>query len=115
LGTALLTALSLTGLITILRRDQRIGGARGLWIAVPVAFFSLVPSETVFFPRYLLPSLPFFLLLVALGCLTAGRMVRRPLLGAAVLVAASLIAARILRWSAESADETTRKTPVADR
>jgi hypothetical protein len=91
LGTALLGALSLTGLITILRRDQRIGVALALWVVVPVAFFSLVPSETVFFPRYLLPSLPFFLLVVAVGCLTAGRLIRRPLLGAAALVAAILV------------------------
>ena len=44
--------------------------ALALWGVVPVAFFTFVPTGTTFFfPRYLLPALPFFLLLVVSGCL----------------------------------------------
>ncbi len=91
LGAAVLGAFALAGLIAALRADRRTGIALSLWIAVPVAFFSLVPAETAFFPRYLLPALPFFLLLVALGCLAAGGLVRRPLPVAAALVAAIVV------------------------
>ena len=79
-AAAFLLALALWGLIATVRSDRGTGIALALWIAVPIAFFSLVPSETNFFARYLLPALPFFLLLVVLGCLAAGRLVRRPLL-----------------------------------
>ena len=42
----------------------------GLNEVVAVAFFTFVPTGTTFFfPRYLLPALPFFLLLVVSGCL----------------------------------------------
>ena len=44
------------------------------WLAVPVLFFTLVPSSTRFFGRYLLPAEPMFYLLVAAGCVAiAGR------------------------------------------
>jgi hypothetical protein len=59
-----------------------------LWLVVPVAFFSLVPADTRFFARYVLPVAPFLLLLVVVGCLEVGRLVRRPLPAAILLVAA---------------------------
>jgi hypothetical protein len=91
LGAALLFALAGAGLVGALGRDPRTGVALALWVAVPVVFFSLVPAETAFFPRYLLPALPFFLLLVVLGSLQAGRLVGRPFPAAAALVAAIVV------------------------
>ncbi len=90
-GTGFLVALATVGLVTELKRSRRTGVALALWILVPLVFFSVVPSDTAFFPRYLLPALPFFLLLVVLGCLTVGRFVRRPLLVASALVLAILV------------------------
>lgn len=85
-GAALFGGLALAGGASILRHDRAKGIALAAWLAVPVAFFSLVPADTRFFPRYVLPVLPFFLLLVVAGCLLLGRLVRKPSLVASLLV-----------------------------
>jgi len=103
LGAGALGALALFGLLTTIRGERGAGIALGLWLAAPIAFFSLVPSETVFFARYLLPALPFFLLLVALGCLALGRFARRP-----ALVAGALVAAIVIWEAAEAAARVDR-------
>ncbi len=64
--------------------------ALALWLAVPVLFFTLVPSSTRFFGRYLAPAEPVFYLLVAAGCLAIAR--RR-------LVVASALAAGVVALS----------------
>jgi hypothetical protein len=91
LGAAVLAVLALVGLAATVRRAPRIGLALALWALVPVGFFSVIPSETSFFPRYLLPALPFVLILVARGCLEVGRLGRRPLPIAAAVVAAVVV------------------------
>ena len=54
----------------------RVSIALALWGLVPVAFFTFVPAGATFFaPRYLLPSLPFFLLLAG-GRVPGARVVR---------------------------------------
>ena len=105
-GAALLLALTIWGFVSVLKVDRRTGAALALWLVVPVAFFSLVPSETAFFARYLLPALPFFLLLVVLGCLAAGRLVPWPLPVAIGLVTA------IVAWGA--ADAVSRLDRLRD-
>jgi hypothetical protein len=49
-------------------------------IAAPVVFFSVVPTSglsALFFDRYMLPALPFFLLLVAIACTAVSRLAWR--------------------------------------
>jgi hypothetical protein len=87
-GAGVFVGLALVGEAAIVRRDRATGVALALWLVVPVAFFSLVPADTRFFARYVLPVTPFFLLLVVVGCLDVGRLVRRPLPTALLLVAA---------------------------
>jgi hypothetical protein len=87
-GAAVFAGVALAGEASILHRDRAKGVAFALWLVVPVAFFSLVPADTRFFARYVLPVAPIFLLLVVAGCLLVGRLVRKPMLAATLLVAA---------------------------
>jgi hypothetical protein len=74
LGAVALLALALVGLAWLARRRPRAAVALALWLAVPVLFFTLVPSSTRFFGRYLAPAEPAFYVLVAAGCFAiAGR------------------------------------------
>lgn len=86
-GAITLSLLALGGLGRLLYMRRRVGIILALWVGAPVAFFSLVPvGGTRFFDRYLLPALTPFLLLVAVGALTAGRgLARRTVIGALVL------------------------------
>jgi Dolichyl-phosphate-mannose-protein mannosyltransferase len=86
-GALVFLALAVAGEVALLRRDRARGIAVVLWLVVPVAFFSLVPADTGFFARYVLPVAPFFLLLVAAGCLLLGRLTPAPLLTGLLLVA----------------------------
>jgi hypothetical protein len=62
------------GLAWLARRRPRAAVALTLWLAVPVLFFTVVPSSTRFFGRYLAPAEPAFYVLVAAGCFAiAGR------------------------------------------
>lgn len=84
-------ALALAGLASLLFRRRRSAVALGVWVAVPVLFFSLVPvGGTRFFDRYLLAALPAFLLLVVTGCLAVARLVPRGALLAGLLLAGVL-------------------------
>lgn len=88
-GAVVLLALALVGIASIGRTRPRVAVALGLWLAVPAAFFALVPASTRFFGRYLAPAEPSFYLLVAAGCLAvAGR--RRLVAGALVAVVLAL-------------------------
>jgi hypothetical protein len=87
----LFAAFALAGLVALTLTDRRAAAALALWVAVPVGFFSLVPAGDVaaggtrFFDRYLVAALPAFLLLVVVGALGLGRLLRRPIAaGAAV-------------------------------
>jgi hypothetical protein len=74
IGALLLLALALVGLASLAHRRPRVGVALGLWLAVPVLFFALVPASTRFFGRYVAPAEPAFYILVAAGCVAiAGR------------------------------------------
>jgi hypothetical protein len=76
LGQIAFAVLGLAGIFALGRARLRSALVLALWIVVPVTFFALLRAEgTVFFPRYLLPVLPFALLAVVVGCfsLTGGR------------------------------------------
>lgn len=88
-GALLFTALAAFGLVRLARLDRRRALAVGIWVVLPVVFFTVVPAETRFFGRYVLPSLPAFLALVALGVLGLARG-RRVAAAAAVAVLLAL-------------------------
>ena len=71
-------------------RRPRAAVALALWLAVPIVFFTVVPSSTRFFGRYLAPAEPAFYILVAAGCVAIAR--RR-------LVVASALAAGVVALS----------------
>jgi hypothetical protein len=67
-------ALGLAVLLVL--RRFRAAAVIAATVAAPVVFFSVVPTSglsALFFDRYMLPALPFFLLLVAIACTTAAR------------------------------------------
>ena len=86
-GAVVVTALAAFGLVRLARAAPRHALAAGLWVVLPVVFFTLIPAETRFFGRYVLPSLPAFLGLLAVGVLglTGGRRVAAAAAVAAVL------------------------------
>jgi hypothetical protein len=84
LGALALLALALVGLAWLARHRPRASIALALWLAVPVLFFTVVPSTTRFFGRYLAPAEPAFYVLVASGCFAIAR---RRLVVASALVA----------------------------
>ena len=67
------TVFALVGLVVLLVTRRRAAVVPVLAIGLPVAFFTVVPTKglsALFFDRYMLPALPSFLLLVAIGCAT---------------------------------------------
>lgn len=86
-GALLCGALALAGLAWLGRGRRPAAVALAAWLVVPVAFFALVPAETRFFGRYLVPALPAFLLCVLAGCFALARAVRAPTALAVALVA----------------------------
>ena len=81
LGAAVFALLAIVGAIALWRRGrQRETLVLVGLVAAPILFFAFVPaggaesSGTRFYPRYLLPALPMFLLLVTSGCLAAPRL-----------------------------------------
>ena len=69
-GSFFVLGLALAGLAWLAWDRPRVAIALALWGLVPIAFFTFLPTGTAFFfPRYLLPALPFFLLLAVAGCL----------------------------------------------
>ena len=69
-GSFLILGLALAGVAWLAWDRPRVAMALALWGLVPVAFFTFVPAGGAsFFSRYLLPALPFVLLLAVAGCL----------------------------------------------
>ncbi len=81
-------------LVLVATRRLRTALALALAILTPVAFFGLVPTKglsALFFDRYMLPTLPAFLLLVAVACSTVAGWARRARWPILVLAAAGLV------------------------
>ena len=106
-GSFFALGLAFAGLAWLGAVRPRTALVLALWLVVPAAFFTFVPTETNWFlPRLLLPVLPFFLLLAVSGCLaltTFGRV------GAA---GAALAFAGLLAW--QLADDARRLDGLAD-
>ena len=100
LGALLVGALAVVGVVSLARRRPRIALALGLWLVVPLAFFTVVPASTRFFGRYLAPAEPIFFLLVAAGCLWLGSLGGRRTAPLGV----ALIAAVVVAGAAERLD-----------
>jgi hypothetical protein len=74
---ALVLAVGALGVATVARRSSRLALLLGLWVAVPVLFFSVIPAHTRFFVRYVVTALPPYLLLVAIGAHALSMRLRR--------------------------------------
>jgi hypothetical protein len=86
-GLIALPLLALVGLASLVLAERRTAVILAMWVAVPIAFFSLVPvGGTRFYDRYLIGALAPFLILVVTGAVAIGRIAgRRALVAAAVL------------------------------
>jgi hypothetical protein len=85
---AVVVVLAVIGIVSIHRHSGRVALLLGLWVVVPIAFFTVVSANTRFFVRYVVITLPPLLLLASAGAFALGRWVGRPLLvGGAVTVA----------------------------
>jgi len=85
---AVAVVLAVIGIVSIRRDRPRVALLLGLWVVVPIVFFSVVSANTRFFVRYVVITLPPFLLLVAAGTFAIGRWVGRPVLvGGSVIIA----------------------------
>ncbi len=80
IGAAAFVALAAAGAVALWRRERtREAIVLVAWVVIPIVFFLLVPAGNVeaggtrFYPRYVLPELPAFLILVAAGCLAFPR------------------------------------------
>jgi hypothetical protein len=90
-GSLVLLGVALGGLAWLGAVRPRPAVALAAWCVIPAAFFTFVPTETNWFlPRYVLPVLPFFLLLVVAGCLSLTALGRVGAATAAVLFAGLL-------------------------
>jgi len=78
-------APAVVGFVSLHRRRPRVALLLGLWVLVPIVFFSVIPANTRFFVRYVVTTLPPLLLLVAAGAFALGRLVGRPALVGAVV------------------------------
>jgi hypothetical protein len=105
-----LSAAAALGLAVLLARGRRRGAAvLALTVAAPVVFFSVVPTNgrsALFFDRYMLPALPAFLTLAAVGCVAAAQVAWRLRLPALVALVAFLL-------SVEARVVLTRQTHLA--
>jgi hypothetical protein len=62
--------VALAGLVVLAGSRARVALLLGLWLIVPVFFFTVLPvGSTHFFSRYMLFALPAFLLLLVVACL----------------------------------------------
>jgi hypothetical protein len=92
-GVLGMSALALLGAMHLAGSRRGVAVALVVAVVAPVAFFTLVPAGgTRFFARYILPTLPFFLLLVVSGCRFLGQRARRPVLVGGLLVALLAVA-----------------------
>ncbi len=85
-GLVVFAGLAIAGTVQLWRERPRVAVLLAAWVLLPVAFFTIVPAETRFYGRYLLPALPAFLILMTAGCRLLGR--RRPVVVVALLAAA---------------------------
>jgi MYXO-CTERM domain-containing protein len=84
-----LAAVGVVGLLALRRRRELAFCA--ITIAAPILFFSLVPASgdsAIFFDRYMIPTIPAFMTVVAVGCLVIARWAG----GLRILVYALLVA-----------------------
>ncbi len=88
LGLGVFVLFALVGALQLRREHPRATLLLAVWVVLPIAFFSVVPAQTRFFGRYLLPALPAFLVLVVAGCRLLGRY--RAVIVGLVLVALAL-------------------------
>lgn len=88
LGLAAFSLLALGGVIGVARERIRVAVLLAAWVLIPIVFFTVVPAETRFYGRYLLPALPAFLILVVAGCRLLGR--RLPVVTGLVILALAL-------------------------
>jgi hypothetical protein len=99
------TLAAALGLFVLLaQRRVRSAAVLALTVAAPVVFFTVVPTKglsALFFDRYMLPVLPSFLVLVAVGCAAVARLAWRlrpvalaALVGAFMWVGVDIVLAR---------------------
>jgi len=95
-----LSALAIAGVVVLLvERRYRVLAAIALIVVLPVMFFSYVPANglsSLFFDRYVLPPLPLFLLLVAIGAVGIARLAGRFWPVALVALAAGALAFQLM-------------------
>lgn len=98
-----LTALAIAGVVVLVaHRRWRVLGAIAAIVVLPVLFFTYVPANglsALFFDRYVLPPLPFFLLLGAIGAVGIAEVARRgwPVVLVAITAAALLTQLSVVR------------------
>jgi 4-amino-4-deoxy-L-arabinose transferase-like glycosyltransferase len=88
-------ALAAVGLVAVVAERTRTGLVLALFIAAPIALFASAPTAgrpALFFDRYMIPALPVFLLLAAVGCERIGRVAGRGALPVAAVAAGLLVA-----------------------
>ncbi len=90
------TALAAVGVVGLLalRRKRELAFC-AITIAAPILFFSLVPASgdsAIFFDRYMIPTIPAFMTVVAVGCLAIARWAG----GLRILVYALLVAGLVV-------------------
>jgi hypothetical protein len=89
------TLAAALGLAVLLaERRVRAGAVLALTVAAPVVFFTVVPTNglsALFFDRYMLPALPSFLILVAVGSAAVARLAWRLRLVALAVLAGAFI------------------------
>ncbi|MBV8599884.1 MAG: glycosyltransferase family 39 protein, partial [Actinobacteria bacterium] len=81
-------------LVLVATRRARAGLALAAMVLVPIVFFSVVPTNglsAIFFDRYVLPSLPSFLVLIAVSVATVAGWARRARWPVLVLATAALV------------------------
>ena len=107
LAGTLFAALAVIGGVALWRRGRaREAVILAVWIVLPVIFFAFVPAGNAeagsarFYPRYLLPALPWFLLLVVIGCLAARRIIAIALVVLVLGLEANDDRARLMRLHA---------------
>jgi Dolichyl-phosphate-mannose-protein mannosyltransferase len=80
--------------VLVVQRRVRAAAVLALTVAAPVVFFTVVPTNglsAIFFDRYMLPALPAFLTLVAVGYAAVARLAWRLRLAALVVLVGALM------------------------
>jgi hypothetical protein len=105
------SVLALVGVVVLVaRRAYRLLAFCALTVAVPIAFFSVVPTSgdsALFFDRYMIPATPAFLVVVAAAIFEIARWAGPLRLAAAALLVTGLAAIE-LRYDLNHRDATRR-------